>query len=417
MLYLDYSDSEVKVGATSNPRKIPFHSSEELVRLLSPIIHGQKVAIIVPESDIFVNRARLITPNTNKSEVIRLIMESCPLKEDEIIFSATYIPQTKEILTYTMNKEIVGTYLDLMKSCKAHPDSLIPQSALVYETIRKKLTIDETVLYVDIGLLSSEILVLDMYGPVCTFEEDINEKNIVAQLPKIISFIKNKYERQISRLILSGGGVHRLHGEPGEFPLPTSLSSDYLATPKDYKEDELSYFNLLALEKNQRPLQQVNMLQNQPKESGSFIQQNMLGIIGIVIFLCTLFFIINKEIQLRSAKIASPVATPSSASQPPTSTPTPQITLSDLSFEVQNGSGIEGQAGKVSDILKKNNITHITTKNADNYKYVKTIIRIKKEYASFGTEIELIIKPLFALDKTEVLDSSASASVQIIVGK
>ena len=120
---------------------------------------------------------------------------------------------------------------------------------------------------------------------------------------------------------------------------------------------------------------------------------------------------------MRSAKIASPVATPSSASQPPTSTPTPQITLSDLSFEVQNGSGIEGQAGKVSDILKKNNITHITTKNADNYKYVKTIIRIKKEYASFGTEIELIIKPLFALDKTEVLDSSASASVQIIVGK
>ena len=86
MLYLDYSDSEVKVGATSNPRKIPFQSSEELVRLLSPIIHGQKVAIIVPESDIFVNRARLITPNTNKSEVIRLIMESCPLKEDEIIF-------------------------------------------------------------------------------------------------------------------------------------------------------------------------------------------------------------------------------------------------------------------------------------------------------------------------------------------
>jgi len=414
MLYLDYSDTSVKVGPT-NPRKILYQSSEELVRLLSPIIRGSQIDLIIPESDIFLNRTHLIAPTTDDSAIRRIITENTPLQSDEMIFSYTYISQTKELITYAMNKNVYLTYGELLQNCKAFPHSFIPQSAIVYEALRGSISREETVLFIDIGSISSELIVLDYYGPVCTFEEDIHEKNLLISLPRVCTYVKEQYGREVSRFVLSGGGVHTLQGKKDEFPLPTTLSSDYILVPRNYTEDILSYFTILALEKHHGALQQINMLHDRPKKSGSFIQQNILGIIGGVILLGTVIFAINKEIQLRNNKIISPVTStnPTSIPQP---TPLPP-SLSDISFEVLNGSGIEGQAGKVADLLKEKKVTQIITDNADNYDYIKTIIRIKKEYDSFRPEIETLIKSKFELDKTEVLDSGAKVGVQIIVGK
>jgi len=157
------------------------------------------------------------------------------------------------------------------------------------------------------------------------------------------------------------------------------------------------------------------MSHNRSQSSGSFIQQNFLGVIGCVIIIGTVAFIINQEMRLKSDKMSSPIS-PSSNISPTPLPPTPSITLSDLSFEVLNGSGIEGQAGKVADLLKEKNVTKITTDNADNYNYVKTIIRIKKEYESLKPEIESLIKSKFEIDTTEVLDSGSPIGVQIVVG-
>ena len=417
MYYLDYSDTAVKVGPV-NPQKILYKTSEELVRQLSPVIRGSAVAVIIPESDIFLSRTHLIAPATDSSEIKRIIGENTPLQEDEIIFSYKYIPQTKEVITYAMNKSVYLTYLELLKNCKANPDSFIPESALVYEVLRSKISLKETVLFIDIGSLSSELIVLDYYGPVCTFEEDIHEKNLLKNLPRICTYVKEQYQKEVTRIVLSGGGVHTLQGKRDEFPLPTTLSSDYILVPHNYTEDVLSYFTILALEKHYGAVQHLTMLHGSPKKSGSFIQNNILGVIGGIILIATLIFVINKEIQLKSDKIISPIGSTVAVSPTPYALPpTPSPVLSDISFEVLNGSGIEGQAGKVADLLKEKNVTQITTGNADNYNYAKTIIRIKKEYTSFGKELETLIQTKFELDKSEELDSGAAFGVQIVVGK
>ena len=72
---------------------------------------------------------------------------------------------------------------------------------------------------------------------------------------------------------------------------------------------------------------------------------------------------------------------------------------------------------QVADILKGKGATKVTTSNAEKYTYVKTLIRAKKEFVSSIDEIEILLKSKYALEKTETLDSSASADIQIIVGK
>lgn len=314
-----------------------------------------------------------------------------------------------------MNREIYKTYLDLIKSCHATLESFIPRPALVYETLKEKIVQSETILFIDIGSLSSELIVLDFYGPICTFEEDILEKTLLVNLPRILTNIMDKYDKKISRIVVSGEGVYKLQSKLEEFPLTTTVSSDYISVPRGYRKDALVYFNILALEKSYEALQQLNLLQKQPKESSSFIRQNILGIIGGIILLLTVIFIINKEIQLRNTNITSPIAQIT-----PTLLPSPTskiVTISEISFEVLNGSGIEGQAQKVADLLKEKGATKITTANAKAYTYIKTVIRIKQEFAPFQNELEILLKTKFDLDKTEILTSSSSADVQIVVGK
>jgi hypothetical protein len=56
---------------------------------------------------------------------------------------------------------------------------------------------------------------------------------------------------------------------------------------------------------------------------------------------------------------------------------------SKLSVIVQNGSGIEGVAGKAEDILKELGYNVTSTGNADNYNYQGVTIKVKKEKSNF----------------------------------
>ncbi len=94
------------------------------------------------------------------------------------------------------------------------------------------------------------------------------------------------------------------------------------------------------------------------------------------------------------------------------------IDRSKLSVVVENGSGIEGTAGKGGDILKELGYNVISTGNADNYNYEGVTIKVKKDKSEF---LELLKKDLskdYAITSTSSdLDSNSPTDTLIIIGK
>jgi len=91
---------------------------------------------------------------------------------------------------------------------------------------------------------------------------------------------------------------------------------------------------------------------------------------------------------------------------------------SKLSVTVENGSGIEGVAGKAANILKEVGYNVTTIGNADNYDYKGVTIKVKKEKGNF---IDLLKKDL---SKNYTINSASSdpqptsaTDALIIIGK
>ncbi len=104
---------------------------------------------------------------------------------------------------------------------------------------------------------------------------------------------------------------------------------------------------------------------------------------------------------------------------PPTSTPVPTISLSNLKIQVLNGSGTAGQAGIVTQLLAKNNFKITDTGNANNFDYQQTQVKVK---ASVPVDIVAqIIKSLEADFNpdilTEKLPESSEFDIIITTGK
>lgn len=91
---------------------------------------------------------------------------------------------------------------------------------------------------------------------------------------------------------------------------------------------------------------------------------------------------------------------------------------SKLSVIVQNGSGIEGSAGKAKNILKDLGYNVVSTGNAENYNYQGVTIKVKKEKSNF---IDLLKKDLsknYTVKSTSPdLPSSSSTDALVIIGK
>jgi hypothetical protein len=102
-----------------------------------------------------------------------------------------------------------------------------------------------------------------------------------------------------------------------------------------------------------------------------------------------------------------------------TVTPTPEIIdLARYSVQVQNGSGIAGQAAALGEILKNGGFEKIETANSDNYDYEGVMVRSKTGTGS--AELLTKVSEILSDYKTTVgenLGSDAVYDLIIIVGK
>ncbi|MBF8249460.1 MAG: LytR protein [Candidatus Levybacteria bacterium] len=103
----------------------------------------------------------------------------------------------------------------------------------------------------------------------------------------------------------------------------------------------------------------------------------------------------------------------------PTITPEPTkaIDLAQYEIEIQNGSGVEGEASRQKLSLTAEGFTISSVGNADNSDYTDTIIQAKKEVnKDFIVKLEGILGDSFTVGETEVLSDDSSTPVIIILG-
>lgn len=165
----------------------------------------------------------------------------------------------------------------------------------------------------------------------------------------------------------------------------------------------------------------------------------------IVIFLAIVIFGATKFLGSKGQKkeiVPSPTPT---QSQFPTDTPTPEVSgsptpeitssptpkptvnpvdkatgldRSNLSVEVQNGSGTVGVASKVSDFLKSFGYHIVAIGNAENYNWENVTIEVKSESSKYLPLLKKDLSESYTVGSTsENLSASSSADALVIVGK
>lgn len=121
-------------------------------------------------------------------------------------------------------------------------------------------------------------------------------------------------------------------------------------------------------------------------------------------------------------KVSAPEETTTEETIAPESSPeaSPSVTpnLTAYTIDIQNGSGIAGEATKVKTLLDKAGFKVGTTGNAKTYDYEKTVIQAQETVnQDFLTALSGALEKTYELDTNETLPATSSSEIVIIVGK
>lgn len=126
--------------------------------------------------------------------------------------------------------------------------------------------------------------------------------------------------------------------------------------------------------------------------------------------------------QSSQKKLASPPTdTTVTISKEPSATPTPEdVKIDEYSIEIQNGSGIAGEAGRAQSLIEEQEFVVDSTGNADNYDYTETVIQAKEGVSeAWLDKLKEVLKGKYEVkSQVETLDDADSDSdVVVIIGQ
>lgn len=150
-------------------------------------------------------------------------------------------------------------------------------------------------------------------------------------------------------------------------------------------------------------------------QPGAKKNRNKVIIAIIVIVALIAGFLLYRNIAGRQTEKEDTVET----SKPTkTATPTPELNKDDLKIQILNGTGTEGEATKVADLLKDAGFTNIETDNADSYDNTTTIISAKSGALEFAEEMkEALSEDFDSITVDEDLDEDSDFDVVITTGR
>lgn len=191
----------------------------------------------------------------------------------------------------------------------------------------------------------------------------------------------------------------------------------------------LQRYNFLQSKDNPQANKEVSESSEEPEEGGaggkSMRNQYVLLALSLIILAGGIGYLL-----LWSNTISNPWFKTSKSTQPkPTTASVPSITSqpsptasplkdkSAIKIEILNGSGIEGQAGKISSLLQEAGFSNVTTGNKDNFDQRTTITYKKTVPKDILSEITDTIKDDFPDPTLQTASQSAEYDVQITTGQ
>jgi hypothetical protein len=168
--------------------------------------------------------------------------------------------------------------------------------------------------------------------------------------------------------------------------------------------------------KEVRPLDSREEIPIEPKKSPSIVLWIIIpGIFLLGAILGGIVFYqkgVNSGVTETSAPVTEPASTPVVSASPSAT-----IDLTKYTVTIFNGSGIAGEAGRAKTLLTDEGFKVGTTANAATYDYTKTIIKAKSTVEeAFVTALSKALGKNYSVDTTQTLSSTASDSVQVVIG-
>ncbi|KKQ51851.1 hypothetical protein A2865_04485 [Candidatus Woesebacteria bacterium RIFCSPHIGHO2_01_FULL_39_17] len=167
-----------------------------------------------------------------------------------------------------------------------------------------------------------------------------------------------------------------------------------LAMKEDITGRDEEVLNIILKEGKEKATETVSEAKTQEVSDEEEIKPEKKGVLTLRMSFTTLILLIlfvvglivlAKMFLFKKPNESTEVSSDVTLSPSPVSTETPEPTeevevgTSEYKVQVQNGSGVIGEADVVAEILTSEGFKNIETGNADSYTYQKTEIRVKKD--------------------------------------
>lgn len=214
--------------------------------------------------------------------------------------------------------------------------------------------------------------------------------------------------------------IARQYGWQIKWVVPLSLFDELL------KGQQVSYAFFLRVFKDKKLLDKGNFLEGEEEEKEiPFKQYLMLGagllmLSGALLFAAYNFhfFPFSSQTQPKRAVVAQPTKQPVILNTPtPVSSGEATLKKEDVKIQVLNGSGVDGQAGKLKDQLAALGFTNVEIGNVEGPTSNATIVIFSENVAQeFQDEILIELKKTFTTVDTQQLPEAEGFDVVITTG-
>lgn len=109
-----------------------------------------------------------------------------------------------------VDQRLLNQYLDLFKNLGLQVQLVTPESQAIFAFVSPAIPVDGTVLFLDIGSETTNVIVLDQTGVIQTFTEPIETAQLSRGVIEVLSFAKGKFGKDPVKIFLGGGGVLKL---------------------------------------------------------------------------------------------------------------------------------------------------------------------------------------------------------------
>lgn len=376
---------------------------EEILLEIKSKLAGKSVRILIDDSVSFMVNVPVENDKVSTGEVLKLIQSLVPEKIENGYWDYKINKHTgiNHLQAFVIKKSFLEPFSEGLLASDLSVEASEPVSLSL-----ARLTAFEDSPHVIVYALGDEgySLILSDQGEVLAsvYVEKLISLN---QIEKFLQLCESQYNIVPSKVIISPrflSEVHQVKGVPvAHFDLDPFKG---IASKKDIKGEDQASLNL----NTQKLLKPLVLPQEPEGEELPGKRKKKFGLIGLMLGVAVLCFV--GYILFLQPKENVPTPTPTPFVEP---TPAP-LDLNNYKIQILNGTGNEGEAGNVKNIL---GVESAETGNASSYGYEFTEVATKEKTKDIFAQIEEKLSGEYSVkESAKVLTSDSDFDVVIITG-